>query len=73
MREQLWALGVVVSAKAFMTSTTERRAPDWTGMPARLGLLLAALRNVQVCNGRWAQTPAPQDLDRRVDLSVVPR
>ena len=31
------------------------------------------VRNVQVCNGRWAQTPARLGLDRRAGLSVVPR
>ena len=63
MREQVWALDVVVSAEAFVTSATEQRAPDWTGTPAlvlgRLGLLIGRVRNVQVCNGRWAQIPAP--------------
>ena len=38
---------LVVSAEAFVTSATERRAPDWTGTPAlvlgRIGLLPAAL------------------------------
>ena len=29
----LWALGVVVSAEAFVTSATEGRAPDCTGRP----------------------------------------
>ena len=67
----------MVSAEAFLTSATERRTPDWTGMPAlvlgRLGLLTGRVRNVQVCNGLWAQTPAPYDLDRHADLSIVPR
>ena len=27
---KIWALNVVVSAEAFLTSATERRAPDWT-------------------------------------------
>ena len=27
---KIWALDVVVSAEAFVTSATERRAPDWT-------------------------------------------
>ena len=27
---KLWALDVVVSAEAFVTSATERRAPGWT-------------------------------------------
>ena len=53
---KIWALDFVVSAKAFLTSATERRAPDWTGTPAlvlgRLGLLIGRVRNVQVCNGR---------------------
>ena len=49
--------------KFFLTSATERRAPDWTGTP----------RNVQVCIGRWAQTPARIGLDRRADRSVVLR
>ena len=31
------------------------------------------VRNVQVCIGRWAQTPARIGLDRRADLSVVLR
>ena len=26
---KIWALDVVVSAEAFLTSATERRAPDW--------------------------------------------
>ena len=26
---KIWALDVVVSAEAFVTSATERRAPDW--------------------------------------------
>ena len=39
---KILALDVVVSAEAFVMSATERRAPDWTGMPARLGLLQAA-------------------------------
>ena len=26
---KIWALDVVVSAKAFLTSATERRTPDW--------------------------------------------
>ena len=30
-------------------------------------------RNVQVCSGRWAQTPVRLGLDRRADLSVVLR
>ena len=30
-------------------------------------------RNVQVCSGRWAQTPVRLGLDRRAGLSVVPR
>ena len=63
MWEQLWILDIVVPAEAFLMSATERRAPDWTGTPAlvlgRLGLLTGRVRNVQVCNGRWAQTPAP--------------
>ena len=29
--------------------------------------------NVQVCYGRWAQTPVRLGLDRRAGLSVVPR
>ena len=33
--------GVVVSAEAFVTSATERRALEWTGTPTRLCLLLA--------------------------------
>ena len=28
--DKIWATGVVVSAEAFLTSATERRAPDWT-------------------------------------------
>ena len=27
---KIWALDVVVSAEAFVTLATERRAPDWT-------------------------------------------
>ena len=27
---KIWALDVVVSAEAFVTSATERRTPDWT-------------------------------------------
>ena len=76
-REQLWALDVVVSVEAFLTSAIERRMLDWTGTPAlvlgRLGLLTDRVRNVQVCNGRWAQTPARIGFRRRADLSVVPR
>ena len=53
--DRLWALDVVVSAEAFVTSATERRTPDWTGTPAlvlwRLGLLTGRVHNVQVCNG----------------------
>ena len=30
---KIWALDVVVSAEAFLTSATERRVPDWTGTP----------------------------------------
>ena len=30
---QIWALNVVVSAEAFVTSATERRAPDWSVSP----------------------------------------
>ena len=41
--------------KLFLTSATERRAPDWTGTPAlvlgRLGLLTGRVRNMQVCIG----------------------
>ena len=31
------------------------------------------VRNVQVCYGRWAQTPVRLGLDRRAGLSVLPR
>ena len=58
---KIWALDVVVSAEAFLTSATERRMPDWTGTPdlvlGRLGLLTGRVHNMQVCNGRWAQNP----------------
>ena len=27
---KIWALDVMVSAEAFVTSATERRVPDWT-------------------------------------------
>ena len=30
---KIWELDIVVSAEAFLTSATERRAPDWTGTP----------------------------------------
>ena len=40
----------------------------WVARSAR-----GRVRNVQVCIGRWAQTPARIGLDRRADLSVVPR
>ena len=30
---KIWALDVMVSAEAFVTLATERRAPGWTGTP----------------------------------------
>ena len=36
-------------------------------------MLTGRVRNVQVCYGRWAQTPVRLGLDRRAGLSVVPR
>ena len=30
---KIWALDVVVSAEAFVTSVTERRSPDWNVSP----------------------------------------
>ena len=52
---KIWALDVVVSTEAFLTSATERRAPDWTGTPAlvlgRLGLLPAALATCRCAMG----------------------
>ena len=40
----------------------------WVARSAR-----GRVRNMQVCIGRWAQTPAGIGLDRRADLSVEPR
>ena len=48
---KIWALDIVVSAEAFVTSATERRAPDWTGTPARLGLLPAAYATCRCAMG----------------------
>ena len=48
---KIWALDVVVSAEAFVTLATERRAPDWTGTPARLGLLPVALATCRCAMG----------------------
>ena len=53
---EIWALDVVVSAEAFVTSVTERRAPDWTGTPDRLGLLPAALA---MCRCTMGDGPRP--------------
>ena len=39
----------------------------WVARSAR-----GRVRNVQVCYGRWAQTPVRLGLDRRADLSIVP-
>ena len=77
MREQLWALDVLVSAEGFLTSATERRTLDWTGTPAlvlgRLGLLPAALATCRCAMGDGPRPLRTYDLDRRADLSVVPR
>ena len=48
---KIWALDVVVSVEAFLTLATERRAPDWTGTPARLGLLPAAHTTCRCAKG----------------------
>ena len=52
---KIWALDVVVSAEAFLTSATERRAPDYTGTPAlvlqRLGLLSVGLATCRCATG----------------------
>ena len=48
---KIWALDIVVSAEAFMTSATERRAPDWTGRPTRLGLLPAKFATCRCAMG----------------------
>ena len=60
-REQLWALDVMVSAEAFLTSATERLAPDWTGTPAlvlgRLVLLPAALATCRCAMGDGPRPP----------------
>ena len=57
---KIWALDVVVSVEAFVTSATERRAPDWTGTPAlvlgRLGLFPAALA---MCRCAMGDGPRP--------------
>ena len=68
----------MVSAEAFLTLATEWRAVldrvdvtaviVWVARSAR-----GRVRNVQVCIGRWAQTPARLGLDRRADRSVVLR
>ena len=48
---KIWALDVVVSAEAFLTSATERRVPNWTGTPAWLGLLPGALATCRCAMG----------------------
>ena len=62
---KIWALDVVISAEAFVTSATEGRAPDWTGMPAlvlgRLGLLPAAHATC-----RCAMGDGPRPLRHRI-------
>ena len=40
----------------------------WVARSAR-----GRVRNVQMCYGRWAQTPVRLGLDRRADRSVVLR
>ena len=40
----------------------------WVARSAR-----GRVRNVQVCYGRWAQTPVRLGLDWRAGLSVLPR
>ena len=47
--------------KLFLTSATERRAPDWTGTPARLGLLPAAYATC-----RCAMGDGPRPLRHRI-------
>ena len=74
---KIWALDVVVSAEAFVSQRlsgacqiASRNVTSFVMGGARSAS--GRPRNVQVCNGRWAQTPARLGLDRRADLSVVP-
>ena len=61
---KIWALGVVVSAEALRDASDGAARAGLDCVNATSFVMEVArstsghVRNVQVCNGRWAQTPA---------------